>query len=70
MTPLRAHRKAKGLTLNDIATVVGVSESQLSRIERDGTDSLGIALKLAEITGADPALFGREAAGVASASAA
>lgn len=52
-TPLRAFRKSRAekMTLRDLAEKVGVTEGQLSRIERDGTESLPMALKLAEITG-------------------
>ncbi len=53
MNPLRRHRKAKGLTLDDVAPDIGVSPSQLSRIEREGTASLEVAIKLARVTG-DP----------------
>lgn len=57
MTPLRAYRKANEKTLGDIAAAVGVTESQMSRIEREGTTVLKVALKLADITGAEPAEF-------------
>jgi len=50
MTPLRAFRKKNKLTLGAVAPQIGVSESQLSRIEREGTASLDIALRLAELT--------------------
>jgi transcriptional regulator with XRE-family HTH domain len=52
VTPLRAFRKAQAqkMPLRELALKVGVSESQLSRIEREGTDSLPLAIKLAEIT--------------------
>lgn len=50
MTPLRAFRREKEITLKALAPFIGVSESQLSRIEREGTPLLRIALKLAEIT--------------------
>lgn len=52
MPPLRAYRLAQTpkVPLRKIADDIGVSESQLSRIEREGTDSLPIAMKLAEIT--------------------
>lgn len=52
LTPLRAFRKAQAekMPLRTLAEKVGVSESQLSRIEREGTDSLPLAIRLAEIT--------------------
>jgi hypothetical protein len=52
VTPLRAFRRAQTpkLPLWRLAETVGVSESQLSRIEREGTDSLPLAMRLAEIT--------------------
>lgn len=52
-TPLQRYRHAQTpkLTLKAISDQVGISESQMSRIERVGTDSLPIALKLAAITG-------------------
>jgi transcriptional regulator with XRE-family HTH domain len=50
--PLRKYREAQRpkLPLKQLAEEVGLSESQLSRIEREGTDSLSLARKLAEIT--------------------
>lgn len=52
VTPLRAFRKAQAekMPLRELAEKVGVSESQLSRIERNGTDSLPLAMRLSEIT--------------------
>jgi transcriptional regulator with XRE-family HTH domain len=52
VTPLRAFRQAQcpKMPLHQLAEKVGVSESQLSRIEREGTDSLPLALRLAELT--------------------
>lgn len=49
-TPLRAFRKAQAKTLKELADIVGVSEGQLSRIEREGTESLPMAMRLSEIT--------------------
>ena len=51
MSALRTRRKELGLTLAQLAAKVGVSEGQLSRIERDGTSSLDRALKVARETG-------------------
>lgn len=62
MTPLRAYRKERKLTLGDVAPELGVSDSQLSRIEREGTDSLRLALKLSDMTGAEPGAFSKRAA--------
>lgn len=50
MTPLRAYRKANGLTLGQVAPKLGVSESQLSRIERVGTPKLKLAMDMAALT--------------------
>lgn len=49
--PLKAFRKARGLRLKDLGQAIGVTEGQMSRIEREGTVSLPHALKLAEMTG-------------------
>ena len=46
MTTLRDYRRAKGLTLTDLSVIAGVTESQLSRIERFGKASPEVALKL------------------------
>lgn len=51
MTPLRAYRKDRGLRLREIKDIIGVSESQLSRIERDGTPKIEIARRLSVLTG-------------------
>jgi transcriptional regulator with XRE-family HTH domain len=59
MTPLRAYRKTNKLTLAEVADMIGISEGQLSRIERFGTDALGIALKLAALTKTKPEQFQR-----------
>lgn len=50
--PLRRFRNAQSpkLSLKALADQVGLSESQLSRIEREGTTSLPQAMKLSEIT--------------------
>lgn len=52
-TPLRSFRRSQTpkMSLKVLATRVGVSESQLSRIERDGTHSLPQAIALAKATG-------------------
>ncbi|MCR5875136.1 helix-turn-helix domain-containing protein [Phenylobacterium sp. J426] len=52
-TPLRTFRHAQTprWSLKDVAEALGLSESQVSRIERDGTTSLPLAMKLAKITG-------------------
>jgi transcriptional regulator with XRE-family HTH domain len=47
-TPLRAARKRKKLSLQALATELGVSLGQMSRIERYGTKSLPHALYLSE----------------------
>ncbi len=57
MTPLRAYRKANGKTLTDIARLLSISEAQVSRIERFGTNQLDIALKLAVLTKSKPEAF-------------
>jgi transcriptional regulator with XRE-family HTH domain len=48
---LRQYRKDRKLTLVELSAKVGLSHSQLSRIELDGTHSLPTALKLVEVTG-------------------
>lgn len=63
MTPLREYRKAKKLTLHQLSKTVGVSEAQLSRIERFGTTSLDRALSLAAHTGLRPEDFRETHAG-------
>lgn len=50
-TPLRKYRREHKLTLKDMAPSAGLSDSQLSRIEREGTHSLPTAIKLAALTG-------------------
>ena len=60
MTPLRAYRKANGKTLSEIAEGLGLSEGQLSRIERFGTTQLDVALKLAALTKSPAASFQKE----------
>lgn len=50
-SPLRMRRKALNLTLSELARKVGVTEGQLSRIERFGGVSAPIAVKLQEVTG-------------------
>lgn len=57
MTPLRAYRTREKITLGTVAARIGVSESQLSRIEREGTAKLKIALALADMTKAPVADF-------------
>jgi transcriptional regulator with XRE-family HTH domain len=51
--PLRAfrHSRTPRMPLHELANRVGLSESQMSRVEREGTNSLPLALKLAEVTG-------------------
>lgn len=61
-TPLKAHREQAKLTLSAVAKQLGISESQLSRIERQGTDSLDLALRLAKITNTRPEDFRKRAA--------
>jgi transcriptional regulator with XRE-family HTH domain len=56
-TPLRAYRRNKKMTLREFAVQAGVSEGQLSRIEREGTTSLERALDLARITALPPESF-------------
>jgi transcriptional regulator with XRE-family HTH domain len=50
-TPLRVVRKAKGVNLRTLAKRCKISESQMSRIERDGTDSLKLAVELSKFSG-------------------
>lgn len=61
--PLRCFRKAQSpkLPLKALAAQVGISEGQLSRIERQGTDSLEMAMKLAEITNLPVETFAKRA---------
>jgi len=51
METLRSKRKALGLTLSQLASRVGVTEGQLSRIERFGGASLATAVRLEQETG-------------------
>lgn len=48
--PLKTFRKTRGWTLKVLGDAIGVTEGQMSRIEREGTTSLPHALKLAELT--------------------
>lgn len=50
-TPLRQFRRREKLTLKQLSEQVGVTEGQLSRIEREGRTSFSTARKLAEATG-------------------
>ncbi|MDD3675810.1 helix-turn-helix domain-containing protein [Thauera propionica] len=56
MTKIKAARKAKGLTVQDVATRCGITPGTVSRIERGliGT-SPETAKKLAAALGIDPA---------------
>jgi len=60
-TPLRIQRKNLGLTLADLAERVGITQGQLSRIERGGRASLNTAVKIEEITGVSAAEIARSA---------
>ena len=56
MTPLRVHRKEAGLTLGQLAELVSksgheISDSQLSRIERQGAKRMETAMAIANVTG-------------------
>lgn len=51
MNALRNRRKELGLTLAQLAAKVGVSEGQLSRIERGGKPSLSSAIAIERETG-------------------
>lgn len=51
VSPLREYRRQHKLTLGAFCKLVDLSDSQLSRIEREGTGSFATALKLAEVTG-------------------
>lgn len=51
MNALRNRRKELGLTLAQLAAKVGVSEGQLSRIERGGKPSLSSAVAIERETG-------------------
>lgn len=54
-TPLRTRRKDLGLTLATLAERVGITQGQLSRIEREGRASLATAIKLEAVTGVSAA---------------
>ena len=64
-TALFRYRRERALTLAGLKAAlkgkVGLSESQLSRIETTGTSSLSTALKLAEATGLPVESFVRAA---------
>ena len=51
MDTLRQYREGRGLTLAELASEIGVTESQLSRIERGAGTSLATAVKIEELTG-------------------
>lgn len=59
-TPLRLARKRRGLSLQDMASQLGVSLGQMSRIERYGTTYLPHAVKLGEMLEMHPAAFGKK----------
>lgn len=44
----KERRKAKGLTLADLADAAGRSMGQMSRVEREGTDSISLARALGQ----------------------
>lgn len=52
-TPLRALRKARQLTLQDVATAIGTDTGNLSRIEQGAQRSLELARKLVDFYGRD-----------------
>ena len=56
METLRAYRRREKLTLGALAEKVGVTESQLSRIERSGKASLTTAARIEEVTGVPAAV--------------
>lgn len=56
-SPLRKYRRAISATQEQLAGKIGVTPGQVSRIEREGTTSLPMALKLADVTGLPPAAF-------------
>ena len=64
-TPFARYRQERGLTLaalrKELRPQVDLSESQLSRIESDGTTSLDTALNLAGATGLPVQAFVRVA---------
>lgn len=64
VSPLRAFRQSQQprMPLRTLAERIGVSEGQLSRIERGGTTSLDMALKLASETGLPVEAFTRQSA--------
>lgn len=51
MQTLRDRRKQMGLSLRKLADMIGVTEGQLSKIERTGRPSLQTAVRLSEVTG-------------------
>lgn len=53
-TPLRALRKSRGLTLQEVANAIGTDTGNLSRIEQGAQRSLDLARKLVDF-------YGREA---------
>jgi transcriptional regulator with XRE-family HTH domain len=57
---LKQFRRANSLTLADVAEKVGLSESHLSRVEREGTDKMPLAAKLAAVTGLPMEAFARQ----------
>lgn len=61
-TPLRIRRKNLGLTLASLAERVGITQGQLSRIERGGRTSLDTAVKLEAATGVSAAQIAQPAA--------
>lgn len=64
ISPLRAYRLAHKpkMPLRTLAERIGVTEGQLSRIERGGTTSLETALRLATATGLPIEAFTRQRA--------
>lgn len=60
-TPLRIRRKKLGLTLATLASSVGITQGQLSRIERGGRTSLDTAVKLEAATGVSTAEIAKPA---------
>jgi transcriptional regulator with XRE-family HTH domain len=49
-SPLRRYRLGRKLSLEALSSEFGLTKSQLSRIEREGTNSLPRALEIAEAT--------------------
>lgn len=52
-TPLRALRKSRGLTLQDVAVAVGSDVGNISRVERGKQTSTDLAQKLVEYFGSE-----------------